>query len=102
MESNTSMNSSLYQKYADTFRKSSNEYYHKHKEEISAKRKQKYLEKKALKPPKEKLPPKNYYQEVYKIRRIQKRIENIKDNIGLTDEQAKILLDKYNVFLNRS
>ena len=33
---------SLYQKYADTFRKSSNEYYHKHKDEISAKRKLKY------------------------------------------------------------
>ena len=56
---------------------------------------------KALQPPKEpresKRKAQNYYQEVYKPRKEQQRIEQIKQEVGLQDEQIKLILDKYNL-----
>jgi hypothetical protein len=91
---------SPYSKYTDMFKKAASDYYHRNKEVISEKRKQKYQEKKALQPPKEpKIPKerntKNYYQEVYKSRRTEQRIKDLKEEIGLDEEGVKKILEKY-------
>jgi ribonuclease HIII len=89
-----------YIKYGEMYRKASLNYYNRNKEAISEKRKQKYQEKKALQPPKEpKIPKerntKNYYQEVYKSRRTEQRIKDLKEEIGLDEDGVKKILEKY-------
>jgi len=87
---------SNYEKYAPMYKKSANEYYHKNKDLILEKRRIKYQEKKALeqKVPKQKI--ENYYQEIYKIKKMKERANQILKDTGI--DVSKIL-DKYNIFL---
>lgn len=82
-------------KYAETYRKSSRQYYENNKDKILEKMRLKREEANRNKSPKKKIT--NHYREVYRVKKIEQQLGNIVKETGVDENIVKTILEKYSL-----